>query len=364
MQKDLSDAEPVRYAALLHSRRSHELAPAQFDEAFEGMYRLLLENHVQFDIVNEEGIQRGELALYKVLVVPDAVSLRDNTAEAIRKATKAGLGVVATHMTGLLDPSGNRRSRPALADLFGIELQDLVAQDAVPSPVNDPTLSFAEHDGEMFRYGSVCGEHPLAKGMPAEGLFGFRGGFAMCEAHDGEVLARIHAPDHARLSARPYNRRGITPGPARWPLAVTRKAGKGHVAYFACQADATWRRAHAPELDTLLLRAVQRAGGNQPLQALDCPPTVEVRLFHDGQRRRYHILLTNLTTNAFDRHTSPGVIRYVTPHKGLQLRLRIGAKATEVSGLLSGKLKHEQKNGSVVVDLPVLDLYERICVQC
>jgi len=124
IQMDLRDAEPVRHAALLHSRRSHELAQAQFDEAFEGMYRLLLENHMQFDIVNEEGIQRGELARYKVLVVPDAVSLHDKTAEAIRKAAKAGLGVVATHMTGLLDPSGNRRARPALADLFGIKRLD------------------------------------------------------------------------------------------------------------------------------------------------------------------------------------------------------------------------------------------------
>ena len=111
----LHDAEPVRYAALLHSRRSHELSPEEYDEGFEGTYRLLLEHHVPFEIVTERGLQGGGLADHKVLLIPDAACLAHETAATIGRAVDAGAGLVATYRTGLLDPSGERLRQPALA---------------------------------------------------------------------------------------------------------------------------------------------------------------------------------------------------------------------------------------------------------
>ncbi len=368
MQEFQAEAEPVRYAALLHSFPSYLQYGDRFEEAFEGLYRLLFESHIPFEVVNEEGVQRGELADFKVLIIPDAVALADDTVAAIRAAVKVGLGLVATYMTGMFDDQGMRREQPALADLLGYELSDVTAYDSSGGLSAHPVLGpeVADVDGAIFHYGSARTTHPLAEGLPEKGLFSFKGGFAVCSpAEDAQVIADIHALDQVRLNARPYNRRGHYPGPARWPLAIVREYGKARLAYFAPQFEAEWRRAHAPELDALLVNAVCWAGGALPLEALDCPRSVEVRLFYSQKRRAFHILLVNLTTNplVFMEKWGPSTVRYVTPHKGVRLALRVDGKVKAVHSLIGTEVKYEQDDGMVVLELPLLDLYESIVVE-
>ena len=168
-----------------------------------------------------------------------------------------------------------------------------------------------------------------------------------------------------RLNARPYNRRGHYPGPARWPLTLVREVGKARVAYFAPQAEADWRRAHAPELDTLLVRSILWAGGPPPLETPDCPRSVEVRLFHSEGRRAYHILLVNLTTNPLIRMgVDPAVVRYITPHKGLRLTLRLDRQVKAVRSLVGTEARYSEEDGDVFLELPILDLYGSIVVDC
>jgi hypothetical protein len=365
MQAFQAEAEPVRYAALLHSFPSHLLYSDRFEEAFGGLYRLLLEFHIPFEVVNEAGVQRGELKDYQVLVLPDAVALADETVSAIRHAVGDGLGLVATYMTGLFDDKGQKRPQPALGDIFGFELQDVTAYDTAEGIAYDPVLALSDIDGQIFHYGSARTTHRLARGLPENGLFSFKGGFVVCTPlKDAEVIADIHTLDQVRLNARAYNRRGHYPGPARWPLALVREAGKARAAYFATQAEAEWRRAHAPELDTLLMRSILWAGGPPPLEAPDCPRSVEVRLFHSEERRAFHILLVNLTTNVL---ISPGdrigVVRYVTPHKGLRLALRPGTKVKAVHSLIGNEVQHKVEDGTVLLEVPLLDLYDSIVVE-
>jgi hypothetical protein len=366
MQAFQAEAEPVRYAALLHSFPSHLFHSDRFEEAFEGLYRLLLESHVPFEVVNEAGVRRGELGAYKVLALPDAVALADETVDAIRGGVEDGLGLVATYMTGLFDGRGRRRPQPALADILGFELQDVTAYDTAEGIAHDPVLALGDIDGTIFHYGSARTAHPLAQGLPEKGLFSFKGGFVVCSpAADVEVIADIHTLDHVRLNARIYNRRGHYPGPARWPLALVREVGKARVAYFAPQAEAEWRRAHAPELDALLVRSILWAGGPPPLEAPDCPRSVEVRLYHSERRRAYHIVLVNLTTNPLIRMgVDPAVVRYITPHKGLRLTLRLDRQLKAVRSLVGTKVRYSEEDGDVFLELPILDLYDSIVVEC
>jgi hypothetical protein len=366
MQAFQTKAEPVRYAALLHSFPSYLRYGERFEQAFEGMYRLLFESHVPFEIVNEEAVQQGELADYKVLVMPDAAALAEGTAAAIRDGVEGGLGLVATYMTGMFDDQGQRRPQPALADVFGFELQDVTAYDTPEGIATDPVLGLGDMDGEIFHYGSPRAAHPLAQGLPEKGLFSFRGGFVVCSpAADAEVVADIHTLDPVRLNARPYNRRGHYPGSARWPLALVREHDGARVAYFAPQAEAEWRRAHAPELDILITRAIMWAGGPPPLETPDCPRSVEVRLFHSEKRRAFHVMLVNLTTNplVFTEKYGPAVVRYVTPHKGLRLALSLDREVRAVRSLIGTEVRHEATDGTVILELPLLDLYDSIVVE-
>jgi hypothetical protein len=365
MQAFQADAEPVRYIALLHSLPSHQLFSERFEEAFEGLYRLLFESHIPFEIVNEAGIQRGELTGYRALVLPDAVALADETVALVREAVENGLGLVATYMTGLFDADGRKRAQPALADVFGFELDDVTAYDVLEGVAHDPVLHLPDVDGRMFHYGSARTTHPLAGGLPEQGLFSFQGGYVVCSpADDAQVIADIHAADQIRLNSRPYNRRGHYPGPARWPLALVREQGEARLAYFAPQAEAEWRRAHAPELDSLLVRAILWAGGQPPLEAPDCPRSVEVRLFYSEERRATQILLVNLTTNPLiQMGIDPAVVRYVTPHKSLRLTLRAEEEVRTVRSLIGTQVTYRQEEGMVHLELALLDLYDSIVVE-
>jgi hypothetical protein len=249
--------------------------------------------------------------------------------------------------------------------LLGFKVQDLAAYDTLEGIASDPVLALPDMDGRIFHYGSARTAHPLAHGLPEKGLFSFQGGFVVCSpSADAQVIADIHTIDQVRLNSRPYNRRGHYPGPARWPLALVREHGQARVAYFAPQAEAEWRRAHAPELDALLVRAVLWAGGQPPLEAPDCPRSVEVRLFHSQKRRTTHILLVNLTTNPLiQMGINPAVVRYVTPHKGLHLTLHSGSKVKAVRSLIGSQVRHWVEKETIHLKLPVLDLYDSIVVE-
>jgi len=366
MQETLAGSEPVRYAALLHSRRSHELYPGRFDEGFEGMYRMLLEAHIPFEIVNETGIRRGELGDYRVLVVPDAVSLADASLDAIRSAVADGMGLIGTYMTAVVDENGSPRDRPGLADLFGFEIKECVDYDALRSKRDDPILKLPNMGSERpVLYASAEPGHPLAKCVSPEARFGFEGAFLIIDpSGDAETIGYVHEIDQPRYQGRIHNRPGYYPGRPRCPLGVTRQVGKGRVGYFATQTDATWRRLDAPQLETIMLNSVLWAGGGCPLESPQIPRSVEVRLFHNPERKIYQILLVNLTVNPLVRPPGGwGVVRYVTPHKDLTLVLRTSAKVRAVGSLLGADVRYEAKAQNVTIRLPLLDLYESLTVE-
>ena len=365
MQRDGVGASEVRYAALLHSRRSHELHRERFEAAFEGLYRLLFENHVPFDIATEDGIQDGCLSELQVLVLPDAMCLADRTGAAIREAVGAGMGLVGTFGTGMYDHEGQKREQPLLADLFGVEVEALVPYDTSRQGELHPVLKLRQYDSPVYYYGSARPGHELTDGIPTTARFAFLGGFVDCRPSSGtEVVADVHAPDRARLDARIFNRCGVYPAEARWPLALARDTGAARAVYIAAQGEAENRRAHAPELDSLMVASVLWAGGTPPLETIDCPHTVEVRLFHDAERRRFQVILVNQTTNPLVRVANNGVVRYVTPQKGLRIALNTDLAVKQVRSVVGTDVQCHADDGQVILDIPVLDLYDSILVEC
>ena len=259
-----------------------------------------------------------------------------------------------------------QRGPPALAELLGVQVEDVLARQAEPPTQPDPVLELPGMDAEpVIHYGSVRPGHPLARGVPESAYFHFHGGFvAFSHADDCDVAADLHVTDEARLHGRPYNRPGIFPGAALRPLVVTRECGRGRAAYVAAEADATRRRANSPELERLMLNAILWAGGPAPLEAPDVPPSVEVRVFHDPARKAFQVVLVNLTTSPLLRPSgSWGVIRYVTPQKALRLSLRTDRKVRAARSLLGTEVRCTAQKDMVHLDAAVLDLYDCIVLE-
>jgi hypothetical protein len=366
VQGVLAQSEPYKYAALLHSYPSHLFDRKRFEDAFEGLYRLLLEFHLPFEVVNEEGIQRGELAKYSVLVLPDVMAIANETVAAINAACDGGMGLVASFMTGFYDDSGRRRAQPAFSERMGVRIDDVVAWDTREGIASHPVLKLGDIDGSIFHYGSLKGDHELMAGFSEGRTFSFQGGHVLCEASsDSLVIAEVHAMDMVKLNSPVYNRRGHYPGPPRWPLLVVREVEGRRTVYLSPQAESEWRRRHAPELDQVLLRSILWAGGDPFLKTIHCPRSVEVRVFHSEERQVYLIMLINLTTNPLTQADdfNPGVIRYVTPHNDVRLVVRIDEKVTGVRSLIGSEVELVEQAGEVTIRLPQLDLYESLLVE-
>lgn len=361
MQQAMEGAESVRYAALLHSRDTCERYPGRFDEGFEGIYRLLVENHIPVEIVNDAGIERGELDGFKVLVLPDVVALSDETVAAIRQAVSGGMGVVASYMTA----TDGRGLSSALADLLGFEITDVTAYASRSPRTIDPQLDLPDMEAEGFlHYASVEPSHPLGEEIAAQTRLPFLGGYTnILPVGDSSVLGWIHSTDQRRLSARPYNRPGIYPGEARWPLGVTRQIGDARLAYFAAQVDATGRRLDAPELETLMRRAILWAGGAPPARAVDCPASVETRWLRHEERGEHQVILVNQTISPLMRGGGWGVIRYVTPQRQVRLALPVAEPVRQVTSLVGAEVAWTQGDGEAIIDLAELDLYDHLTIE-
>jgi hypothetical protein len=59
----------------------------------------------------------------------------------------------------------------------------------------------------------------------------------------------------------------------------------------------------------------------------------------------------------------PGVVRYVTPHKGLRLWLRTDKKITDVQSQLGSAAHYTANDKGVEIELPMLDLYDSLLVE-
>ena len=364
---DFNDmGEEVFYATLLHSLTSYKQDPVGYMKDFEGIYRLLFEAHIPFNLITEDGIQQGDLDKTRVLIIPNAAYLAGKTAETIKKAVDQGMGLLATHMTGYKEPNGSMREKPILSDVFGYELLDIQTPYSTATLSRHPDLKVSDIDRGYFYYASARQDHSITSELDEDSYFSFWGSFAAIKPFaDATVIGDIHLPDHARLSAGKYNRRGVFPGPAHWPLAIVRQYGKGKTAYFVPQADEIQRRVYAPEYTRILEKTIHWAGGPAILGTPDIPPPVEIRIFHNPSKKQYTILMINHTTSPLVRgmHESIGVIRYIVPHKLLEFEFSPGIIPADIKDFDGNSVPFKIVDDKVQITIPELDSYHGIILK-
>jgi hypothetical protein len=104
-------------------------------------------------------------------------------------------------------------------------------------------------------------------------------------------------------------------------------------------------------------------GGRPPLEVVDCPPTVDVRLFQDEGGKSSQILLINLSTERpLDVGRGPAVFQHVFPQQGIGISLNTQRKVLDVVGL-SEEVQVEQVEDGFHILVPKLDLFESIIVK-
>ena len=367
----LKDCQPVRYAAILHSRSSEERARDDFVSSFEGYFEVLAAQQVPLEFVSEKTVCEGGLQGFKVLVLPNAAYLGDSTVEAIREFVGSGGGLVATHRTGMFDEAGSRREEDWLADLAGIVRGKVVAWDmdveypSLDAQVPIPSIDLSPGRG-YFRYFRPADETPVVEGMEGR-LLNFRAPFVTVDALEATVTAaRILDADQKLVNMRPYNRRGLFPGEPRTPLVTLREVeGSGRVAYVAAPLEPERNRLECYEIDRLLRNVVAWAGGPLPVETSHVPPTVQLSLNRSEDGDRLVVVLVNKTTHPLGRAPlQGGSIRYVVPVSNLELRIDTsGRRVLRVATASGQDAGLSQTDGQATLTLPELPVAEGLVLE-
>ena len=276
-----------------------------------GTYRAILEEHLPVTVTCDWNLNADDLAGQKVLILPNAASLSDAQAAAIREFVKNGGGLVASLDTSLCDEFGDPRPDFALADVLGIHhggptnpankpgATDGAAQSAAATG-SDLDINFARNLDDDYWLkrknvfslrvptDSVLSSDKLRELIGRDSVT-FRGPLLNTRVSEGTSLAAQAAPH-------------TTPDAAPTPAIVTRQFGKGRVVYFAAGLDHAYYSYAYPYQRVLLANAIRWAANSTPPVEVEAPRCVHSTVFRqekDGQTKLLVHLYNDVNTTAF-----------------------------------------------------------------
>jgi len=188
------------------------LGTVDWAEEFMGWARLLIEEHLPYDIVIAETMTAAQLAKYDLVILPDLANLSVAACTALKEYVGQGGRILATGSTSLRDEKGNTHAEFALADVLGITSQGstrgpfAVERPIEPAPASG-TLQRVRTTGDILSHvvrvdpaGSVGGvKDPLpleASVWPASMSHAYGLGRAAYVAFDIGRFYELHGDEH------------------------------------------------------------------------------------------------------------------------------------------------------------------------
>ena len=178
---------------------------------------MLERSHVQFDIVDETGIEKGALASYDSLILPGVACLSDKTADTIRSYVKEGGSLLGNFDVGMYDGNGVFAGGSKLADVFGMTGEPRITETSWPSV--------------MFK----ASDHPLLDSMDVKQSIAPRLDAVWTFTDDTETIMVSHPPRTSVYDQMPEE---------RYPSLVGHAYGKGKAYYISGNFGETYADRH------------------------------------------------------------------------------------------------------------------------
>ncbi|MDB5188373.1 MAG: hypothetical protein JWO50_893 [Candidatus Kaiserbacteria bacterium] len=237
----------IASVAILVSQRSNRLYKdvpgTDALQSLEGMYEILTEARIPFDVVVDTELEPQTLAQYSVLILPNVALMSDRQIAQIKAFAGRGGSLLTSFETALYDENGKPRPDFGFADLYGMHKAG--ERVGAGSPKAPPPHFWQ-------RLEQPAGAHPVTAGF--KGTNWIQGGSCRQPIrHDGPVyMTNVAAypsyPPESVFSPRPHTDES---------LAVFRDNGKSRLVYFAGDTEAAYARTGAADLGDLITNAVQ-----------------------------------------------------------------------------------------------------------
>jgi hypothetical protein len=130
IEKYLRNTAPLARVGLVFPERiknyGREPWQQKSSDHSSGMYHVLIEDRLPFEMVNDRLLDAEHLKQFKLLILPNIPLMSDRQCEQVREFVKNGGSIVATFETSLYDEEGRRRADFGLSGLFGISYDNTV----------------------------------------------------------------------------------------------------------------------------------------------------------------------------------------------------------------------------------------------
>jgi Hypothetical glycosyl hydrolase 6/Beta-galactosidase trimerisation domain len=356
------------YAALYASQTSRELesllgAPenasvgeqsAQFPQseprsaasdlvaAVTGSYRSLVEAHLPVEFLDERPESLSRLKSFKVVVLPDVLSVSAAEADALRQFVENGGGLVTTGPIAVRDRSGALLPESTLTDLLGVHFSE-------PGEYTFPYVRLV--DDSLL---SEVGRWPLPHYGRVRSLERL--------ASDVTVLARRTDPILETDLATYWHNNQPAPGPeSNDPIIVERPYGKGRVIVSTARLGNNRARLGHGAYRDLLAALVRRAAGEEPaVRILGQHNNTELVLTTRGAVRVAH-LVTGYPVLSLDLFGAPQPAAIEDVPKLSSLRLAVPPGTVSVSRV-AGRTTLALPIVDSVVEITDLDDWETLVI--
>lgn len=332
--------------------------PAAYFQAFQGLHKALVYEHIPWGIVLDENAKLDMLQTFPVIALPNAAILSDSEVTLLQTYVEAGGNLLMTGLTGSQDQRGQWRPENTWEKLVGGRLvRQLASLDnwaRFADPGTDESGAAAE-----ARFGALRGE------IPAGWPFLVKGPAVVWQPTTATPVGQLLAPQ--RTVRQQQGREGtdwpMSPDSPVGPAMLVQRIGQGTVVTFAASPDsATASEHYTVEARRWLTNAVRFLRPN-PRVCITAPVNVEAVVTEEVAQRtlRVHLLCYQSPPQATPPQNRPYVVPALLEDRPLfRARLQLAGPIREVRSLNRSTILERQER---VITVTVNDVHDVIVVK-
>ncbi len=372
-QDILINRRPTARIGVVWSQANHDLfgrdRPSERTQApYRGATRALARGGMDWLPVEVADIAAAA-GRFDVLVLPNVAILSDSDVEALQAFAGQGGSLVMTGETGTCDAAGQRRQRPALAELFGLEpvAGGALGDDGVPDPDIEVPLRHSYlrllpenrvgHYGPADEFAPVAtaARHPVLRELDATDTLPFGGLLPRMRALPGtEVLATwipafpIYPPETSWMR-QPYS---------DIPALTVRQNGSARLVAVLADLDRCYAREGSFEHAQILENAVRWCLGDRAGVTVSVNGGfLAVAGYVQGSRHIIHL------NNRIVTAPTPGRQDALIPVGPARLRLPWTGPAIATARVAGGAIPVQQVGDYIELTIPEVTDHEVIVIE-
>ena len=346
--------EELPFVAVYFSKKSQDYSDSALSEelqylySFEGACKILIEAHIPYQIIGEDGLTLENLSKFKILILPNTIILSEDKIRIIKDFVRDGGSCIATFKTSLIDEEGVPRVNFGLSELFGV---DYIA------PLNYYISFIKPQDNIIFR------DIDKRENIPYRGVQ-----LKVKAKNNGKVFARLGLPATEVVGGIRWFSFNPSDVPmekiSEFPTIVVSEFDKGKCVYFSGDITRVYGLYGYPSLRKMFVNAIKLCCESLPVE-VGAPLGVESNCFIKDDRLIIHLLNYNISYLRMVPFEGGPLAEEGIPCRDVKIKLSLDDKVPKRIFLVpsGAELNFVIKEGRIYFTVPEVNVHQLVIVE-